>query len=101
MAEEGPLLSDYRLNAQVRAVLVRRAIDLAKVEHGVTNGVIYLKGTLRCYMNTRKDDVPEDKQEEAAVAARLERSLRQIPGVRDVVFCLDRIQKVGWRWRSR
>ena len=95
------MFTDYRLNAQVRSLLVRRGIDLVKVEHGVTNGVIYIRGTLASYVARRSDDLSEAKQEEAALAARLEKALRQLPGVRDVVFQLDRVQKVGWRWRPR
>ena len=93
---------DYRLNAQVRTVLVRRWIDLSKVEYGVTNGVVYVRGSLRSYMNSREQgDERLRREEEATVAGRLERILRQLPGVRDVVFQLDRVVKVGWRWRPR
>ncbi len=93
---------DYRLNAQVRTVLVRRWIDLSKVEYGVTNGVVYVRGSLRSYMTAREQgDERLRREEEATVAGRLERILRQLPGVRDVVFQLDRVVKVGWRWRPR
>lgn len=93
---------DYRLNAQVRTVLVRRWIDLSKVEYGVTNGVVYLRGSLLpCLTERERGDERLRKEEEATVAGRLERVLRQLPGVRDVVFQLDRVVKVGWRWRPR
>ncbi len=93
---------DYRLNAQVRTVLVRRWIDLSKVEYGVTNGVVYLRGSLLPHQTKREQgDERLRQEEEATVAGRLERLLRQLPGVRDVVFQLDRVVKVGWRWRPR
>ncbi len=92
---------DYRLNAQVRALLVRRWIDLSKVEYGATNGVVYLRGSLRPYLADTVSDRQRSGEEEAVVAGRLERVIRQLPGVRDVVMQLDRVVKVGWRWRPR
>jgi hypothetical protein len=93
---------DYRLNAQVRAVLVRRWLDLSKVEYGVTNGVVYLRGSLQPYIVDRVEkDERHLREEEAVVAGKLERVLRQLPGVRDVIFKLDGVVKVGWRWRPR
>lgn len=92
---------DYRINAQVRALLVRRGIDLSKVEHGATNCVIYLRGSIRPYFTAVSDDPSQAKQDEINMVTKLERSLRALPGVRDVVFHLDRVVKVGWRWRPR
>lgn len=92
---------DYRINAQVRALLVRSSVDLAKVEHGTTNGVVYLRGSLHHFLYYKSDDLTEATLSEAALAYRIERLLRRIPGVRDVVFNLDRVVKVGARWRSR
>lgn len=93
--------TDYRLNAQVRALLVRRGIDLAKVEHGVTNSVVYIRGNVRCYLTRPTDDPSQARLEEIETVKRLERALRSLPGVRDVVMQLDRIVKVGWRWKPR
>jgi hypothetical protein len=93
--------NDYKIHALIRALLVRRGIDLVKLEHGVTNGVVYLSGGLVSYLTTRTDDTAEIKVREAELANSLERTIRQIPGVRDVLFKLDRVVKVGWRWRPR
>lgn len=92
---------DYRLNAQVRAALVRQGIDLTRVEHGVTNSVIYIKGSLRPYLHLESPDLSRAKLDEVARAAKIERVLRSIPGVRDVIFQLDRVVKLGWRWKAR
>jgi len=92
---------DYRINAQVRAVLVRRGVDLTKVEHGVTNCVIYLRGAIRPYFTEVSDDPTQARQDEVSIVTKLERALRALPGVRDVVFNLDRIVKVGWKWKPR
>ena len=39
--------------------------------------------------------------DEISLVSRLERALRALPGVRDVVFDLDQLVKVGWKWKSR
>ena len=90
------VVQDFRINAQVRAMLVRLSIDLAKIEHGATNGVVYVKGTLRADIF---DPSGDGRLAEIQTAHRLERALRGIPGVRDVVFQLDRVVKVGGRWK--
>jgi len=92
---------DYRLNAQVRQLLVRRGVELSRIEHGVTNSVVYLRGSLRSYMRGESDDPSQSRLDEMALVTRLERALRALPGVRDVVFDLERLVKVGWRWKPR
>lgn len=92
---------DYRLNAQVRQMLVRKGLELNRIEHGVTNSVIYIRGTLRCYLTAQSDDPSQSRLDEITLVTRLERALRSLPGVRDVVFDLDRLTKVGWRWKPR
>lgn len=92
---------DYRLNAQVRQVLVRMGIELTKLEHGVTNSVIYVRGTVRSYLDRELLDPVEAKQNQAALLTRLEKMLRRLPGVRDVVFHVDHMAKVGRRWKPR
>jgi len=92
---------DFRINAQVRALLVRQNIDLTKVEHGTTNGVIYLRGSLQSNYNGRKDDADDGRLNQIRLVHLIERAFRRIPGVRDVVFKLDRMIKSGTRWRMR
>ena len=36
---------DYRVNAEVRRLLVSRWIDVSRIQIGTTNGVVYLMGT--------------------------------------------------------
>ena len=94
-------LADYKLNAQVRRLLVRRWIDLGRLDYGVTNGVVYLRGCLRTSGLDDERNSEDARLEEITLAGRLERALRQIPGVRDVIFQLDHIVKTGYRWRRR
>ena len=94
-------VTDYRINAQIRVILVRRGIDLSKIEYGVTNSVIYVRGAIRTFAIRESGDPSQDRLEEQQAVMRLEKALRQIPGVRDVIFQLDHLVKVGWRWKPR
>lgn len=94
-------VTDYRINAQIRVILVRRGIDLSKIEYGVTNSVIYVRGKVRTFSIRDSGDPSRERLEELEAVMRLEKALRQIPGVRDVIFQLDHLVKVGWRWKPR
>ena len=94
-------LTDYRINAQIRVILVRRGIDLAKVEYGVTHSVVYLRGSIRTFTIRQSNDPSRDRLEEIESITRLEKAIRAIPGVKDVVFQMDHLVKVGWRWKPR
>ena len=94
-------LTDYRINAQIRVILVRRGIDLSKVEYGVTNSVVYLRGSIRTFTIRQSNDPSRDRLEEIESITRLEKAIRAIPGVKDVVFQMDHLVKVGWRWKPR
>ena len=95
---------DYRINAEVRRHLVSRWVDIQQLQLGTTNGVIYVIGKL----DTTMED-PRRRLEEGAgrlsaervlrLAMHLERELRGIRDVRDVIFKLDNVLKRGGRWR--
>jgi len=89
---------DFRINALTRAVFVRHNVNLNKVEHGTTNGVIYVRGAL---CSGVLDESEEGGVADIAFARRIEKALRRLPGVRDVVFNLKRVVKVGARWKAR
>jgi hypothetical protein len=66
---------DYALNAKVRILLIRKGFDLSRLDYGVTNGVVYLMGTLRTSTLQALQDATESRLHEASLAAWLERTL--------------------------
>lgn len=72
---------------------------------GTTNGVVYIMGHLE---TTMEDPVRRWQEVQAQsggervlrLAMSLDRTLRRIPDVRDVIFKLDNATKRGGRWRS-
>ena len=97
-------VQDYRLNAEVRRFLVSRWVDVSRLQLGTTNGVVYIMGSLDTTMedpHRRVDEIVHRAASERVLrlAMSLEKSVRRIRDVRDVVFKLDNIHKRGGRWR--
>jgi hypothetical protein len=89
---------DFRINAAVRTTLVRFWIDTSQIDHGAINGVVYLRGRLTKELSRSHQ---EDEESIAFLARRLERELKNIRGVRDVVYNLDNLTKTRGRWMPR
>jgi len=96
-------VQDYRINAEVRRHLVSRWVDVSVLRIGTTNGVVYVMGRL----DTSLDD-PVRRQRQAhdeslnrilRLVIQIEREIRRLRDVRDVVFKLDNASKRGGRWR--
>jgi len=96
---------DYRINAEVRRYFVSRWVDVSRLQIGTTNGVIYILGHFETTMEDPRHrlDVAQEggAMERLLLLARhLERDLRRIRDVRDVIFKLDNISKRGGTWRA-
>jgi hypothetical protein len=96
---------DYRINAEVRRYFVSRWVDVSRLQIGTTNGVIYLLGTLETTMEDprRRLDVSLEGgalERLLLLARQLDRDLRRIRDVRDVIFKLENITKRGGKWRA-
>jgi hypothetical protein len=96
---------DYRINAEVRRHLVSRWVDVSRLQLGTTNGVVYVMGFLDTTMEDpgRRLDEMEQRHPGARalqLAMRLDRDLRRLPDIRDVVFKLENVFKRGGRWRT-
>lgn len=93
---------DYALNAQIRTIFIQRWVDLSVLDYGVTNGVVYLRGTLRHHLTRANLDATDKVQEEeVALVKNLDRVLRQVRGIRDVVYQLANVYRRGSVWLHR
>jgi len=95
---------DYRINAEVRRLLVSRWVDVTRLQIGTTNGVVYLMGSLGTAIAEpiRRDLEAQrlsPRERALHLAKTLEKDIRRIHNVRDVVFKLDNVFKRGGRWR--
>jgi hypothetical protein len=94
---------DYRINAVVRRHLVSRWVDVNRLQLGTTNGVVYVIGTLETTQEdpSRANNEHRDHDDRLChLVLRLEKELRRLPDVRDLVFKLENLSKRSGRWRS-
>jgi hypothetical protein len=96
---------DYRVNAEVRRFLVSHWVDVSRLQIGTTNGIVYLIG----YLDTKADDptrrtdeVRSTSIEDRALrtAQMLDKQLRRLPDVRDVIFKLENVHRKGRVWHG-
>ena len=94
---------DYRITAEVRRRLVSHWVDVSRLQIGTTNGTVYLIGAL--------EPAVEDALERSGVAGErnsserlirlamlIEKELRRIREVRDIVFNFKNLRKRGRTW---
>ena len=96
---------DYKVNAEVRRFLVSHWVDVSRLQIGTTNGIVYLIGYLDTMADDptrRTDEVRETSAEGRALrtAQMLDKQLRRLPEVRDVIFKLENVHRKGRTWNS-
>ncbi len=91
---------DYRINAAIRSLLTRCWVDTTRLDHGSVNGVVYMNGHLRKEL-LHQEDAGEQTEEMTLLLNRIEHELRNIRGVRDVMWNLENLTKVSGRWAIR
>jgi len=94
---------DFRINASVRTLLIRQWIDTSQLDHGTMNGIVYLRGSLRREMTRQREGKLDESPEESMrlLVVKLERQIRGVRGVRDVVCNLENLSKVRGQWSSK
>ena len=78
---------DHAIQNQVRAILFRRFVDVNELTFGSVNGVVYLRGNVR---QNPLFPVPGGQSPgPEALRLAIERDVRAIEGVKDVIFALE------------
>ena len=95
---------DYRINAEVRRTLVSRWIDVSALQIGTTNGVVYLLGNFEPMVEDALQRSGQTQENDPVrrilrLIQLVEKDLRRIRGLRDVVFNLRNARKKGGTWR--
>ena len=83
---------DFRINAAVQNILGRRRVSTGTMDFGTTNGVVYVRGSLLATVPAAKDPAG------GGLLQDIEREIRTVPGVRDVVLGVKGWQKAGQTW---
>ena len=94
-------LDDYRINADVRRHLVRRWLDVDRLDIGTTNGVVYLIGTFEpLVQGNAKRQSRQDTNSLIKLVVVVEKEIRRLRGVREVVFQLSNLKKRRKSWAA-
>ncbi|MCX8118696.1 MAG: hypothetical protein N3G78_12300 [Desulfobacterota bacterium] len=88
---------DFVIQTEVRRLLVRANIDYSKIDFGTVNGVVYLRGAFRLASAVESHEELKRSMATKALVS-LERRIRSIPGVVDVVFQLNNWAKEKGQW---
>lgn len=88
---------DFIIQSEVRRLLVRSNIDYSRIDYGTVKGVVYFRGSFRL---AQAMESHEEMKRSMAIQAllSLERKIRSIPGVVDVVFQLNNWLKEKGKW---
>ncbi len=91
-----PGAGDHAVMNRARAVLLRRWIDTRPLDLGSVNGVVYVRGRLR--RNPLFPAQLDAGRDERALVHALERDLRAIEGVKDVILELEGFERREDHW---
>lgn len=96
---------DYRITAEVRRHLVSRWIDVSLLQIGTTNGVVYIIGSFEPTVDDALQRVGQAPERDpiarlVRLVTLVDRELRRMPRIRDVVFNLRNIRRKGGVWRA-
>lgn len=86
---------DWRINVDAKEELVKHWVDVSKIKISTTHGVIEISGEL---LFTGKAAGESEPMVINSMLKAIDRSLKVIPHVRDVVWRLKNWKKVGSRW---
>jgi len=97
---------DYRINAEVRRLLVSRWVDVSALQIGTTNGVVYLMGSFEPAVEDALQRVGQPPERDPAqrilrLLMVVDRDLKRLRGVRDVVLNLRNVRRKGGIWKVR
>ena len=92
------LRSDFLVHNEVRRELVRTQANLEKIQFGVTQGVVYFGGEFWVRMGLRRLDGQKYFDTLISTLIGLEKRLRRIPGIKDIRFAFNNLEKQSGFW---
>jgi len=92
------LKEDFVVQSNIRRLLVRSNIDYSDLIFGTVRGVVYIRGFFKMarYYSGEKGDSGEDFAAQTLLS--LEKRMKGLPGVTDVVFQLTNWKKEKGQW---
>jgi len=97
------LKEDFVIQSNVRRILVRTNVDYSKISFGTVKGVVYFRGFFhltRVYVHgdDSKDYDFKTRDFTIKTLSSLEKKVRNLPGVSDVMFQFNNWRKERGQW---
>jgi hypothetical protein len=86
------LREDFVIQSNIRRMLIRANINYTRMDFGTVKGVVYIRGVFQISHPSADGDAAEMKETTVKALYSLEKKVRNIPGVTDVIF-----QFLNWR----
>ena len=93
------LRSDFLVLNEVRRELARTQANSERIQFGVTRGVIFFGGEFWIRIGVKRLDGEKYFDVLVSTLIGLEKRLRRIPGVKDIFFRFNNIEKQSGFWR--
>ena len=92
------LKEDFVVQSNLRRVLIRTSINYSRMDFGTVKGVVYIRGIFEISRSSKDGDEEKMKNLTINTLYSLEKKVRGIPGVSDVIFQLLNWRKERGQW---
>jgi hypothetical protein len=92
------LKEDFVVQSNLRRVLIRTSINYSRMDFGTVKGVVYIRGIFEISRSSKDGDEEKMKNLTINTLYSLEKKVRNIPGVSDVIFQLLNWRKERGQW---
>jgi hypothetical protein len=92
------LREDFVIQSNIRRMLSRSDVDASQMDFGTVRGVVYIQGTFQVSRFDPSWDSDKVKDFTVNTLYSLEKKIRRIPGVSDVIFQLNNWRKEKGHW---
>ena len=92
------LEKDFAIQSNLRRMLVRTSINYSRMDFGTVKGLVYIRGIFQLSYVSPDTEENELNDLTANTLYSLEKKVRNIPGVSDVIFQLSNWRKERGRW---
>jgi hypothetical protein len=92
------LKEDFVIQSNIRRILIRTSINYSRMDFGTVKGVVYIRGVFQISLSSKVGDEEKMKTMTTNTLYSLEKKVRSIPGVSDVIFQLLNWRKERGQW---
>jgi hypothetical protein len=92
------LKEDFVIQSDIRRILIRTSINYSRMDFGTVKGVVYIRGIFQLSFSPKQGEEEKMKTMTTNTLYSLEKKVRSIPGVSDVIFQLLNWRKERGQW---